>query len=294
MTTPPRVALATCTELREYDEDAAPLVSALAERDIHAEMLAWDDPAAEWASRDLVVIRSTWNYTTKHEEFVAWAQGMPRLLNSSDIVRWNTDKTYLDDLAAAGIPVVPTVFLRPGDTLEPPAAGDYVVKPAVGAGARDTARYRAEEANAATQHVARLHRAGSTVMVQPYIDAVDSSGESSLLYLGGTFSHSVRKGPLLCDGAEVDANGQPTIAAREPTADELSLAEQALRAVPAGSEPLLYARVDILPGADGSPVLLELELTEPHMYLSHSPGAVQRFAAAIAHAVGRTVPVARP
>lgn len=291
MTTGPRVALATCKEISQYDEDAPALLAALAAQPLAVESVDWDDPAADWAAYDLVVITSTWDYVPRREEFLAWTQQVPQLLNTPEIVRWNTYKGYLDDLASAGVPVVPTAFLAPGDPVELPVAGEYVVKPAVGAGARDTSRYSTEEAADATAHIARLHHRGITAMVQPYLAAIDTQGESALLYLGGEYSHCVRKGPLLEAGAgdPGDAYREPTIAAASADPAQLEVAEQALQAVPGGPDQLLYARVDLLPGPSGSPVILELELTEPSLFLTHSPGAPARYAAAIAEAADRGV-----
>lgn len=292
MTTRPRVALATCAEFSQYDEDAPALLAALGARSLAVETVDWDDPSADWAAYDLVVISSTWDYVPRRDEFIAWAQRVPHLLNPPEIVRWNTYKGYLKDLASAGVPVVPTAFLAPDDPVDLPVAGEYVVKPAVGAGARDTSRYTTtDDAAAATSHILRLQQRGATVMVQPYLAGIDIQGETALLYLGGEYSHCVRKGALLETGAgdPGDVYRAPTIAAAVAEHAELKVAEQALDAVPGGAAQLLYARVDLLPGPSGSPVLLELELTEPSLYLTLSPDAPARYAAAIAGAADRVV-----
>jgi hypothetical protein len=158
---------------------------------------------------------------------------------------------------------------------------EHVVKPVVSAGARDTARYAAAEDS--TTHVARLLEAGRAVMVQPYLAAVDVEGETSVLFVDGAFSHGARKAPVLAPGA-----GQPDdvdIAARTPTAAQRQVAEQALAAVPFG-RPLLYARVDLLPAADGAPVVVEVELTEPSLFLSTDPDAAGRLADAVLRRAG--------
>lgn len=263
------------------------LRAALAAGNVLAEPVRWDDPAVDWDGYDLVVIRSTWDYPPRRADFVAWTQRVPRLLNAAGIVAWNTDKGYLAELASAGIPVVPTVFLTPGGSVDLPTAGKYVVKPAVGAGGKDTARYAAGgDVAAAELHVAGLHRTGRTAMIQPYLSGVDTHGETGLVFLGGTYSHSIRKEPLLAAGAaEVEGlYREETVSARAPDPAELALAEQALQVVPGGPAQLLYARVDLLPGPAGTPVLIELELTEPSLFLCCAPGAAERFAAAIAAA----------
>jgi glutathione synthase/RimK-type ligase-like ATP-grasp enzyme len=281
------VALATYAGLPEGDECTVALVAALARLGIAGEAVVWDDPAADWGRHDLVVVRSTWDYTLRREEFLAWAGAVPRLFNGVDVLRWNTDKRYLRELTAAGVPVVETRW----DLDEVPADWDeYVIKPAVSAGSADTARWRRAEREAARAHLHHLRSAGRTVMVQPYLSAVDNAGETALVFCDGEFSHAARKGPILTAGSGVqaamdhDADPREQISPAEATAAELDVARQALAAVRTalGSDDLLYARVDVIPGADGSPVLLELELTEPSLFLRHAPGAADRFARAIA------------
>ena len=263
-----RVALATCAEVPDLDEDGPALVGALADLGVEGVAAVWDAPDIDWAAFDLVVIRSTWDYAERRDRFVAWAHTLPGVLNPAPVVRWNTDKHYLRDLASAGVPVVPTDFVEPSGSFEPPD-GRFVVKPAISAGARNSAAYDASQHERARAHVHELLAAGRSVMVQPYIGGVDAGGETALVYLGGAFSHAVRKGPLLRPG-QPPGQGlylEEEITAREPTPSERAVAERALAAVPCDGAELLYARVDLLPGPDGTPVLVELELTEPSLFL---------------------------
>ncbi|NED94196.1 hypothetical protein G1H11_02620 [Phytoactinopolyspora alkaliphila] len=295
-----RIALATCAELPALDDDERRVLPPLAERGIEATPVVWNDPAADWTAFELVVLRSTWDYTLRRAEFLAWADAMPSLLNPAAVVRWNTDKRYLRDLEVAGVPVVATQWIEPGESVVVPGergvdlpaiarADEYVVKPSVSAGSVDTGRYRKdddEHRELAREHVARVTGRGGTVMIQPYLSAVDAFGETSMLYIGGEFSHAIRKGPML-DGPDRGVEGlfrEERITPRTPSDVEHKVAELALAAIPGGAE-LLYARVDLIPGADGSPIVLELELTEPSLFLEHGPGAPDRFAAAIHRAL---------
>jgi hypothetical protein len=274
------VALATSAEYPGLDADSALALPALAAAGIDARPARWDDPAEDWAAYDLVVIRSAWDYTGRRDEFLAWAESVPALANPAPVLRWNTDKRYLRDLADAGVPIVPTTFAGPGDELELPAGGEYVVKPAISVGAQDSGRYRAGADDAlARRHVARLLAAGRTAMIQPYQHGVDSDGETALLFLGGQYSHAATKAAMLTgpdsgDGSYPDQRVGP----RVPAAAQHALAAAAIAAAPPG---LLYARVDMVPGPDGDPLLLELELTEPSLFLGTSAGAPGRFAAAV-------------
>ncbi len=274
------------------------MIAPLARRGIVARPEIWDDAAADWARYDLVVLRSPWDYSRRRTEFVAWAASVPRLANPASVVAGNTDKRYLARLAEAGVPVVPTQWLEPasaprpgaaGPDWRPPEDGVVVVKPAISAGSVETGRYDLadpKERGLSIAHADRLRAAGQVVMVQPYLSAVDSAGETALLYLGGRYSHAIRKGAML-DGPYNELTGlyrEERIERREPSPAEREAADRVLAAAAEvlGAADLLYARVDLIPAADGTPTLVELELTEPSLFLAHGPGAPDRFAAAIA------------
>jgi hypothetical protein len=286
------VALATCADLPDGDEDAAALCAALARLGIQAEWRVWDDPATEWSELP-VVVRSTWDYTFRRAEFLAWVKRVPDLFNPADVIDWNSDKLYLSDLADADVAVVPTTWAQPGAAPRFPDTGEFVVKPSVGAGSRGTGRFRAGAHDAALAHAQALHGAGRTVMVQPYLVDVDDAGETALIYLNGIYSHAIAKAALLPDGAvyglDLDSRSlyvNEVIAPRAASADELAVGEQVMRLVADrfGGD-LLYARVDLLPTPEG-PRVIELELTEPSLFLGYAEGAVDRFAEAIATRVG--------
>lgn len=268
------MALATFDGFPDLYEDDRLALPPLADLGIDAVPVVWDSDA-DWSSYDLVVVRSTWDYTLRREQFLDWSASVPRLLNPHEVLVWNTDKRYLAELAEAGVPVVPTTFVGPGERFEVPAY-EHVVKPTVSAGARDTRRFAAGEDS--TGHAAALLEAGRTVMVQPYQAAVDAAGETALLSFHGRHSHAARKDPVLVPTlADPD---EVAITARQADPAQLEVARAALAAVP-WTSPLLYARVDVVPGPDGTPLLMELELTEPCLFLAQDAGAPQRFAAAV-------------
>jgi glutathione synthase/RimK-type ligase-like ATP-grasp enzyme len=286
-TPPRRVALATCRELPALDPDDAVLPGLLARHGVVAAPAVWDDPAVDWSGFDLIVLRSTWDYTKKPAAFLAWVDRLPRVLNPAPVVRWNADKRYLLDLAAAGVPVIPTTVVGPRDAFVLPP-GRFVVKPAVGAGSKDAAGYETRQAEQAAAHVRRLHRAGMTALVQPYLDQIDADGEADLVFVGGSYSHAVRKGAMLGHRPRVEGplffaeDIRPHVA----TPGERAVAEQALLAVPGGADRLLYARVDLLPTAGGGAVVNEVELIEPSLFLMHGPGSGERLAELTARAAG--------
>lgn len=301
------VTLATCAELPDGDDDGPQLLAALHRHGVPARFAAWDDAAVDWRDT-FVVLRSTWDYTRRLEDFRRWVEDVPRVANPAAIALWNTDKVYLRELAAAGVPTVSTSFAAPMQPIHPPSVGEFVVKPSVGAGSRGVGRFTAdtvEGAAAARDHAAALHGAGRTVLVQPYVASVDTAGETALIYFDGSFSHAIRKGPMLAAGAvhpglvhpglvqpaavqPIDGPGryvEENISAREPSDEQLRVADQALAFVRRrfGSD-LLYARVDLLEVA-GGPAVVELELTEPSLFLDFADAAADTFAAAIGRRV---------
>ena len=285
-----RVAFVTCAELPDVLPDDQPLADALTAHGVTVQPAVWTDQSVDWSAYDLVVLRSPWDYHTQRPAFVAWAATVPALANPADVVAWNTDKTYLRELAAAGIPVVPSVWLEPGASWTPPNEGEFVVKPSVSAGSRDTGRYDLADPaqrDLASAHATRLTGAGRTAMIQPYLSAVDTAGETAVLCTPDeagrlSYSHGIRKGAML-DGPDTGPEGifRENVSPRTPSPAELDAAQRVLGAVPGGADRLLYARVDLIPGPDGAPVLIELELTEPSLFLSYVDGAAERLATAI-------------
>jgi hypothetical protein len=287
----PEVALVTYHGLPELDPDDQLLLAPLAALGCRVTAVSWDDASIDWDRFDLTVIRSTWDYTDRRDEFLAWARLVPRLLNPASVVEWNTDKRYLADLVAAGLLVIETQWLTAGGSapeLELPTSGEYVLKPSVGAGSIDANRFdlgddRARELGLA--HARRLLARGQTVMVQPFAHAIEEVGETGVILVDGEYSHAMRKGVMLGPQTLEEVEElykEETIDARVASSAEIDLAQRAVTAVPVGSAELLYARVDMVPDASGQPMIMELELTEPSLFMVTSAGSEMRFASAIA------------
>lgn len=297
----PHIALVTAHAALAIDPDLPPLAEALQHAGARVSMPCWDDSTVDWSRFDLAVLRSTWDYVERIAEFRAWARRcatQTRLFNPPALLEWNTDKHYLQHLHRAGVAVVPTRFVEPGAdpgrSLEQFLAGgpdslsvgrncdfdQFVVKPSIGAGSRDAARYRRSDAGPALAHLSRLVATeGRSAMLQPYLAGVETSGETALVYYDGVPSHAFRKGPLLrLDAGLVEGLFAPEeISAREAADDERLLAAAAYAAIP--FERPLYARLDMIRDGWGAPVVLELEMTEPSMFFAYAPGSADRFAA---------------
>jgi hypothetical protein len=288
-----RVAIASIDPMPQTFTDDQVLVAALAERGVEAEIEPWDRAGVDWHGFDMVVLRSPWDYSRRRDEFLAWCESVgPRLHNPVEVVRWNSDKRYLGDLASDGRAVVETTYVAPADPL-PAVEGEVVVKPTISAGARDTGRFGADRSDDALALIAAIQAQGKTAMVQPFQASVDVRGETACVFFAGEFSHSLRKravlrpdeiAPLRDDaiGAAEVMYSPDLVGPGDADEDELTLARDVLAAVKArfGTD-LLYARVDMLRDDAGAPVLLELEAVEPNLYFDQVPAAAARLADAI-------------
>jgi len=285
-----KIALATCTELPDWEQDDRPLHAALERLDVELSQPCWEDPDVDWAAFDGVLVRTTWNYQEHIAAFEAWverADRVTRLFNPAPVLRWNVRKTYLRDLEAAGVPVVPTVWLERGSKadLDQALAGTGgFLKPVVGATARETLRFANDEPGraAARAHVTRL-LPEEDLMLQPYLRSVETHGEVSALAVDGELTHGVRKVPVDGDYRVQDdfgAHDEPY--AFEP--EDLAAVERALAVVRERfglDRPLLYARADFLRADDGRLLMNELELVEPSLFFRHGPHAAERLARAL-------------
>ena len=274
-----RIALATCRELPDPDPDAEPLIGALRALGADAQWVAWDDPAADFKSYDLCVVRSTWDYIHKVQPFLEWTarvSNQTKLLNPMSVICWNSDKFYLSDLEARDVPAVPTIFVPRGSkaVLSALLGGrgwkDIVIKPQVGAGSFATERFGADKMDEA-QAFLNLHCAERAMMVQPYLKSVEGPGERALVWIAGELTHAVRKHPRFGADPEQVSTALPISQA------ERELAERAL--APYARE-LLYARVDLARDDAGRLLLMELELIEPSLFLAQEPRALARLAKA--------------
>jgi hypothetical protein len=288
--------------LDSYDAVLAPRLEAMG---VAVDAAVWDDPTVDWDAYDLAVVRSTWDYAARRDEFLAWAESVPRLANAASTLRWNTDKHYLQDLGRRGVAVVPTTWLEPAQGLDArglhtrmPALGDFVLKPAVAAGSIGAGRYSANDSQLRGRAIAyalRLLGQGATVMLQRYLPAVDTLGETSMVFLDGRFAYAVRKQAMLTGpehGGDRRYQPERLEGGYSPTAAELNVGaaaiDAAMDALGQPLRPFLYARADLVPGPDGAPVLLELELTEPSLFPELAAGGIELVCRAI---VGRLSPV---
>lgn len=285
-----RVGLATCAALPSGDPDDVHLLSALDRAGLRYVWIPWNttDPRTLGDTVDALVLRSTWDYTDNYPEFMQWLDAIDvPIYNSRDIVKWNSDKRYLLELAAAGVPTVPTRIVESVDQAwdAPDGFAEFVVKPTRGAGSKGAKRFSAAEIDAARAHAIELIASGSPAMVQPYLPSVDHGSETALVHFDGVFSHSITKGPMLSkDGVRQmvdDLYVVEQIDPREATTAQRELAQRALAAIPTTEHPPLYARVDVIDDLEGTPIVLELELVEPSLFFTFDPEAADRFVEAI-------------
>lgn len=280
MPAPLDLRIATCVALPEPDVDQAPLAAALAAAGLSAALVGWDDPAADWDAPIPTLVRSTWNYPEHPEAFLAWlarAAAAAPLHNPLAVCRANLHKRYLLELAARGVPIVPTTLVARGGTLDLAAlaAPRIVIKPEIGAASRDAAVFAPSDP-AAARHLAALTARGAA-LVQPYVRSVEDHGERSLVWIDGALSHAIRKAPRF--SGEIERASGPF----EIADDERAVALAAL--TPYGD--LLYGRVDLARDDAGRPMVMELELVEPSLFFAHRPGSAARLVTGLVRRLGR-------
>lgn len=271
------VALARCHTLPEPDPDEAPLLRALDARGLQAEAWAWDDDTVDWTAARLVVLRATWNYYLDRDRFLAWARHVDEvtaLANPLAVVTWTTHKRYLLELADARVPVIPTAMVAQGNEVDLAALcasrgwTRVVIKPAVAAASYGAYVDDADDGAVDQSRFAAL-AAERDVLVQPFIDSVNSHGERSVVVIDGQVTHSIRKQPRFGDDPERVTGPHPVSPA------ESELVRAALAAVPGGDD-LLYARVDMVRDARDEPMVSELELAEPSLFFDYSDESLAR------------------
>ena len=282
------MGLATCAARPTGDPDDAFLVEALRARGLGVEWIVWSesDPRDLSESVDLLVLRSTWDYTRNLQGFLSWLDESPvPVCNSPSLVRWNSDKSYLVELASAGVPTVPTVTIHSTEQpwSVPEGYAEFVVKPAVGSGSLGAQRFLCGDVEGGQEHIEALLDLGLSVLIQPYLPSVDEGSETGLVHIDREFSHAVTKGPMLRREGPVEPVDGLYLAkhmgARTATDTHKQVAALVLEALP--ELELLYARIDLVDGLDGSPLLLEVEAVEPLLFFAFRPAAAEYLADAI-------------
>ena len=233
----------------------------------------WNDKSIAWESFDAAVIRSAWDYVPVRDEFLQFAKNVEtktKLFNSYDVMRWNTDKKYLSNLENKGVPIIPTKFASNIDEAMPAVSWAFgiaeaiAIKPTVGAGARLAGKATTEAE--AIEFVKRILEAKRTAIIQPYISSVDDEGEKAIIVINGEISHVAKKVPALTKGGHGDAAGQLEI-----TSEIRDIVKTISNAVSEWDD-LLFARVDVVRMGEKL-VLMELELTEPWLFMQFRPEA---------------------
>jgi glutathione synthase/RimK-type ligase-like ATP-grasp enzyme len=275
-----KIVFVTMSTRPEIEEDDRPLAAALAKRGALVVSAPWDDETFDWSRVDMALLRSPWDYYQRADDFLGWlerVEDLTQVVNPPEIVRWNANKRYMNELVARGVHAVPTAFIGRNESasLEALCAdrrwSTVVLKPAVSADSWET--IRVEPARYAEgQAFLERHRPERDIMIQPFIKDVEDGGEQCLVCFGGHFSHAVTKNSAFKGGRHVGPEGRLV----QPEPDTIDMAHDVLRR--AGVADLPYARVDLARDDGGRPMLLELELFEPTLFFREKPGSEERFA----------------
>ena len=285
------IALVTAETAEHHDTDLVKIKRELDKQNVPWEVVHWHDKNVDWAQYAIAKVQSTWDYQDKIPDFRAWLSRcatLTTLCNSLEIIQWNIDKRYLRDVQSAGIAVIPTSFVETEKDVSNCAllGDDVIVKPAISAGSNDTGRYRCKRAEA-EQQCRKILAGGRTVLVQPYLKEIDSLGETGLVYIAGKYSHAIYKQANFGDIVQ-SHNGlyvEGVVRAKTATDAELACGDKTMAFITNKFQSApLYARIDMVTAAAG-PVIMEVELLEPSLYLQFSEGSPKAMADACARAL---------
>ena len=291
-----RLAIATSADYPAIQPDDAHLATSLERLGVQPIVCVWNDPDVDWSRFDAVLIRTIWDYFKHHAAFLDWLDRLDRLgvptINDSALLRWNSDKRYLLELARLGVAIIPTRLASAAelpDMLATMPGQQVVIKPSISGSAWNTLRGTVGDAGFA-EAVVQLPRE-FTYLVQPFVPEIVSDGEWSLLYFAGEFSHAVIKRPAAGDyrvQGEFGGSAEPI----QPDVATLAAADRALAAVTAlGHGEHAYVRVDGVISAERF-LIMELELIEPFLHLALRPAAAERLAEDVAARLARVRPSA--
>ncbi|MDC4232784.1 glutathione synthetase [Actinomyces sp. B33] len=299
MTSKPKVTLVTSESMPNLYRGEEALPDALAERGCDPRIACWTDPDIDWAEAGMVVVRSVSDYPRQREAFLEWTRKVPRILNHRDVLEWNTHKTYLRSLATRGLPTIPTTWLEPEQGLSKhqihtrfPASGEFIVKPAVSSGVRDIGRYTTlstTQRQAAISQVQDILSQNRSVMIQRYVEQIDTHGEISLVFFNGIVSHAVEKRAVLHPASVTDPTmHEAVITAGTADSQAWQWGEQIRKVLHeyvreriGRDEQFLFNRVDLVPDGKGSFLVMEVSLVDADLYLGATDEALGNFADAI-------------
>ncbi len=271
------IAIATCTNLPSFEKDDQQFFESLSEHNIKYKIIAWDADK-DWSQFDACLIRTTWDYQERIDQFREWLEKVSKqttLINSKEVILWNSHKSYLKELEDSGIDIAPSEWLFKGGTydiksiMQKRSWNKGFIKPLVGANARECCRFDLSEKGlkAAQEHINRLS-AVEDLVLQPYLESVEKFGETSGIFFSHQLSHGVLKVPVKGDFRVQDDYGAKDYV-YDLKKQEQAVAEKALIWLEKKFGTLLYARIDFLHGQNGEVYLNEIELIEPSLFFRH-------------------------
>lgn len=272
----------TYKDLPDLDPDDRLAFDVLNKQGFECNCADWRDPDIDWDKAGFCVLRSTWDYHLHYSEFLDWCNSRGnQLINDYPLVQWNTDKAYMLELSQNKIEIVPSIMALKGEPLEELPPEDWstvIVKPTIGLATYGVKKFSLpRQIDEYRVHMRKLCQTNA-VLIQKFMPEVLEYGERSLMYFNGEYSHSVRKSPFQSLAHAGGAGETPARSSNE----EVAFGHKVLNTL---DRTPVYARVDIVPEDSGKPVLMELELVEPSLFLGFESGAAERFAEALKNAV---------
>ena len=263
------------------------LLEALERKHFKVNRKSWDDKSFDWSSTKFVIFRTTWDYFERFHEFNKWLKGVQNktgLINPRELILWNIDKHYLNDLEKKGIPIPPTIFIENNDSrslteiAKSTSWKKFILKPVVSGGAYNTFMLEKKDLEE-HEHIFRKLIEKEAMMLQEFQENIFEMGEVSLMIFGGKYSHAVLKKAKQGDFRVQDDFGG-TLHDYEPKQKEIDIAEACILACP---QLPLYARVDIMWDNNKEPIIGELEMIEPELWFRRNDNSADKLADAIAN-----------
>ncbi|MEZ8853831.1 RimK family alpha-L-glutamate ligase [Vibrio cyclitrophicus] len=291
-----KVALISDSDSLSVDYDMPLITDAFKNTDVQADVVFWDESNPDWSMYDAVVLRSPWTYMEKIQPFIEFCQNIEKnsvLLNPVSVIEWNSNKNYLKQLEAQGIPIVPTEIIYSVTEIHHALdriqkcdwdVKEVVIKPTIGAYSFGVVRLSVKDIDKIRKHVTYLLELDKGVIVQPYLHTIEEHGETNMIYFNNTYSHAIKKEALLSQHGETKTPDMEYRKIKEASDEEKALAIRILNLVQSSlglNEPLLYARLDFIEDKNGQPLLLELEITEPSLSLPLTPKCTHMFVQSI-------------
>ncbi|MCE7295642.1 hypothetical protein LZX39_04540 [Campylobacter coli] len=271
--------IATCKAYKEGNEVLKKLKAKLENLHYQCELKAWQEiRVRHLAQNTLILPLAVWDYSLEYANFLHFLNELERakisILNPSEILKMNADKSYLKILEEANLPIIDSIIFKQNEEFDLSLIPfqKAVIKPLVG---QSGYKVRFLEQKIPTKEEF-LHGA----LIQPFIESVEELGEFCFIFFGGKFNYAIHR-QTQKDWRANSNYGVKIAPLKNPSKAHIDLALKVLKALKSSN--LLYARVDLLPQKNGNVLINEVELIEPSLYFDFHENALEIFIKNLLH-----------